>query len=281
MADTDNTKTSDQSKKTQAKTSTTKSGTQATGPTNEVTSSTNPESSGGAAATPATASSVSSGEASQTETQNGSDSAKSGTESGSQPEAGSADQPGDKTGASVAADSAVTDPVDTTAADQAAKDAVQVVIDNAKGEDKATVQKRVDEALVNAGVDTQPTMVNGRSVVGKKLNDAGDEWVDDPDYAGQAGVRAEDIFDRIGNAFPHEPQRLVIEELARIAGATAESTVDLPEGQPTLKSTASLRTDVSGYGRNAGGRGVQGGVPVAPGRDGKAQVENSQGDSES
>lgn len=123
------------------------------------------------------------------------------------------------------------------------------------------------QTLAHAGDTPKPHMVNGRSVVGKVYDEQTEQWVDDPD--GAAAVRPADIFDRIGEAFPHEAQRLVIEELARQLGL-GEDTTDLPEDMPTLKSTASLRTDVSGYGRfTGGGPGVK---PVAPGADGKAQV---------
>jgi len=137
-------------------------------------------------------------------------------------------------------------------------------------EDQPEVKARVQRAMAISGAsyEPKPTMVNGRSVAGKSYDAEKDEWVDDP--AAAATVRASDIFDRIGEAFPHERQRMVIEELARYAGMTDDST-DLPEGQPTgAKSTASLRTDVSGFGRfTGGGPGV---TPVDPGKDGKAQV---------
>uniref|UniRef100_A0A6M3X5R0 Uncharacterized protein n=1 Tax=viral metagenome TaxID=1070528 RepID=A0A6M3X5R0_9ZZZZ len=137
-------------------------------------------------------------------------------------------------------------------------------------EDDPVVKPRIERAMAISGADfsPKPTMVNGKSVAGKVYDGEKDEWVDGPSAA--ASVRASDVFDRIGEAFPHERQRMVIEEIARAAGLSDDST-DLPEGQPTgAKSTASLRTDVSGYGRfTGGGPGV---TPVEPGKDGKAQV---------
>lgn len=146
-------------------------------------------------------------------------------------------------------------------AEQAIKPAVEGVEENPE------VKARVRQTLAHAGDTPKPHMVNGRSVVGKVYDEQTEQWVDDPDEA--AVVRPADIFDRIGEAFPHEAQRLVIEELARQLGL-GEDTTDLPEDMPTLKSTASLRTDVSGHGRfTGGGPGVK---PVAPGVDGKAQA---------
>lgn len=139
-------------------------------------------------------------------------------------------------------------------------------------EDQPEVQERVRQALGNAGETPKPTMVNGRYVGDKKLNEKTGEWEDDEDAVDTAGARRpSDIFDRIGDAFLHEAQRLVIEEIARAAGM-GDDTTDLPEGMPTSKSTASLRTDVSGFGGYAAGGGV-GARPVAPGKDGKAQAE--------
>lgn len=139
-------------------------------------------------------------------------------------------------------------------------------------EDQPEVQERVRQALGNAGETPKPTMVNGRYVGDKKLNEKTGEWEDDADAVATAGARRpSDIFDRIGDAFLHEAQRLVIEEIARAAGM-GDNTTDLPEDMPTSKSTASLRTDVSGFGGYAAGGGV-GARPVAPGKDGKAQVE--------
>ena len=139
-------------------------------------------------------------------------------------------------------------------------------------EDKPEVKERVRQALGNAGETPKPTMVNGRYVGDKKLNEKTGEWEDDEDAVDTAGARRpSDIFDRIGDAFLHEAQRLVIEEIARAAGM-GDDTTDLPEGMPTSKSTASLRTDVSGFGGYAAGGGV-GARPVAPGKDGKAQAE--------
>lgn len=137
-------------------------------------------------------------------------------------------------------------------------------------EDDPVVKPRIERAMAISGAnyEPKPTMVNGKSVAGKVYDGEKGEWVDDPSAA--ASVRASDVFDRIGEAFPHERQRMVIEEIARAAGLSDDST-GLPEGQPTgAKSTASLRTDVSGYGRfTGGGPGV---TPVEPGKDGKAQV---------
>src|SRR5690606_19882881 len=128
------------------------------------------------------------------------------------------------------------------------------------------VQARLRNVV--GGEGPAPTMVNGKSVEGKRYDAESDTWVDDEDAA--TAVRAADIFDRIGEAFPHESQRLVIEELARLVGADEAST-DLPDGMPASKSTASLRTDVSGYGRfTGGGVGVE---PVPVGADGTAQVD--------
>lgn len=139
-------------------------------------------------------------------------------------------------------------------------------------EDQPEVQERVRQVLGNAGESPKPTMVNGRYVGDKKFNEKTGEWEDDEDAAATAGARRpSDIFDRIGDAFLHEAQRLVIEEIARAAGL-GDDTTDLPEGMPTSKSTASLRTDVSGFGGYAAGGGV-GARPVAPGKDGKAQAE--------
>lgn len=152
---------------------------------------------------------------------------------------------------------------ETSAAQAAIAPAIQGVEDNPE------VKERVRVALGNAGDTPAPTMVNGEYVGGKVYDEAKGEYVEDPDAAA-SGVRAADIFDRIGEAFPHERQRLVVEEIARFVGM-GEDTTDLPEGMPTAKSTASLRTDVSGHGRFTGG-GV-GPKPVEPGQDGKAQVE--------
>ena len=139
-------------------------------------------------------------------------------------------------------------------------------------EDQPEVKERVRQALGNAGETPKPTMVNGRYVGDKKFNEKTGEWEDDEDAVATAGARRpSDIFDRIGDAFLHEAQRLVIEEIARAAGM-GDDTTDLPEGMPTSKSTASLRTDVSGFGGYAAGGGV-GARPVSPGKDGKAQAE--------
>lgn len=151
--------------------------------------------------------------------------------------------------------------------DSEAKQAIAPAIEGV--EENPEVKARVRQALAHAGDTPTPTMVNGKSVAGKVYDEKTDKWVDDPDTVAPA-VRAADIFDRIGEAFPHETQRLVIEEIARFAGMGEDET-DLPEGMPALKSTASLRTDVSGHGRfTGGGPGVK---PVPVGTDGKAQVE--------
>ena len=97
-------------------------------------------------------------------------------------------------------------------------------------EDQPEVKERVRRALGGVGETPPPTMVNGKSVIGKRLNENTGEWEDDPE-AEESPVRAADIFDRIGEAFPHERQRLVIEEIARAAGLGDDST-DLPEGMP-------------------------------------------------
>jgi len=115
--------------------------------------------------------------------------------------------------------------------------------------------------------ETRPTHVNGKYVGDKRLNEKTGEWEADPDaVAAEGGTRPEDIFDRIGNAFPHEAQRLVIEEIALRAGMTAESSQDLPDNYPTGgKSTASLRSDLT----RSGGE-TSGPVPVPPGENGEA-----------
>lgn len=151
--------------------------------------------------------------------------------------------------------------------------AVQPIIDVMEANTDTDATAKVEAALGGIGETPAPTMVNGKYVGDKKLVDG--EWVDDPDKAVQA-VRPEDIFDRIGNAFPHEAQRLVIEELARAVGLTAEGTQNLPDTMPTRgKSTASLRTDLTGHGAYAGGKTQDGPVPVPVGADGKSQLDDA------
>lgn len=121
--------------------------------------------------------------------------------------------------------------------------------------------------------ESRPTMVNGKFVGDKKFNEATGEWEADPDAAAaEDAPRVEDIFDRIGNAFTHEAQRLVIEEIALRAGITAGGSQTLPENMPTGgKSTASMRTDLTGRGAFAGGRGTSGEVvPAATSDDAQA-----------
>lgn len=150
--------------------------------------------------------------------------------------------------------------------------AVQPIIDSMEANTSSDAKSKIDAALGGIGETPAPTMVNGKYVGDKKLVDG--EWVDDPDKV--QAVRPEDVFDRIGNAFPNEAQRLVLEEIARAAGLTAEGTVDLPEGMPTRgKSTASLRTDLTGYGAFAGGKDTAGPAPVPVGRDGKSQLSDT------
>jgi membrane protein involved in colicin uptake len=166
-----------------------------------------------------------------------------------------------------AAKTAEADAAAQSTADSNAEKAIQPAIEGV--EEQLEVKARVRNTLGGVGDTPRPQMVNGRSVVGKVYDEESEEWVDDPDAAATAGVRASDIFDRIGDAFPHEAQRRVVEEIARAAGM-GEETTDLPDGMPSLKSTASLRTDASGHGLyTGGGPGVK---PVAPGKDGKAQV---------
>lgn len=150
--------------------------------------------------------------------------------------------------------------------------AVQPIIDAMDAGTDSSAKSKIDAALGGIGETPAPTMVNGKYVGDKKLVDG--EWVDDPDKA--QAFRAEDIFDRIGNAFPHEAQRLVLEELARAVGLTAEGTQSLPDDMPTRgKSTASLRTDLTGYGAFAGGKETAGPAPVPVGRDGKSQLDDT------
>lgn len=153
--------------------------------------------------------------------------------------------------------------------------ALQPIIDQMDaGASSTGARAKLDAALGGLGETPAPTMVNGVYVGDKTYNEETGEWELDPNKA--APVRAEDIFDRIGNAFPFEAQRLVIEELARAVGLTADGTVDLPNGMPTKgKSTASLRTDVTGYGAYAGGKETAGPAPVAVGADGKSQLDQN------
>lgn len=166
-----------------------------------------------------------------------------------------------------------TEPATSTIEEQSAEmQALQPIIDQMEaGGATSDARAKLDAALGGIGEAPAPTMVNGQYVGDKTYNAETGEWETDPNKA--APVRAEDIFDRIGNAFPFEAQRLVIEELARAVGLTADGTVDLPEGMPTKgKSTASLRTDVTGYGAYAGGKETAGPVPVEVGADGKSQL---------
>lgn len=176
-------------------------------------------------------------------------------------------QPGDQGGANPVTTQTTDKGPDQEAISSAVQDAVAPAI--AGVEDNPVIQERARVALGNVGETPAPTMVNGKYVGDKVFDQDKNEWVDNPDAAA-ARVRPADIFDRIGEAFPHERQRLVIEEIARAAGLSTDST-DLPEGMPAAKSTASLRTDVSGHGRfTGGGEGVR---PIDVGTDGKAQVE--------
>lgn len=196
-----------------------------------------------------------------------------------------------------AAETSKTNPADTTTAPDVAPTPTKPAATGKKAATKATAKtdlsaeenavapvvgskpsgdakRKLDEALAVAGATPAPTMVNGQLVVGKRLNAKGDAFEDDPDYAAEQALRAEDIFDRIGNAFPLEAQRLVVEELARALGLTEEGTQSLPDDLPKQgKSTASLRTDVSGFGAFAGGKSGVGAIPVAPGADGKPAEE--------
>ncbi len=176
-------------------------------------------------------------------------------------------QPGDQGGATPVTTQTTDKGPDQDAISSAVQDAVAPAI--AGVEDNPAIQERARVALGNVGETPAPTMVNGKYVGDKVFDQDKNEWVDNPDAAA-ARVRPADIFDRIGEAFPHERQRLGIEEIARAAALSTEST-DLPEGMPAAKSTASLRTDVSGHGRfTGGGEGVR---PIDVGTDGKAQVE--------
>ncbi|WP_055128535.1 hypothetical protein [Pseudomonas mediterranea] len=159
-----------------------------------------------------------------------------------------------------------------TAEPSAEMEVLQPIIDSMDANTNSDARAKIDAALGGIGETPAPTMVNGRYVGDKKFNQETGEWEADPDKV--QAVRPEDIFDRIGNAFPHEAQRLVIEELARAVGLTADGTVDLPDGMPTRgKSTASLRTDLTGHGAYAGGKSQEGPAPVPVGTDGKAQVD--------
>ena len=159
---------------------------------------------------------------------------------------------------------------ETTNEPSAELEVLKPIIDSMDANTDSDARAKIDAALGGIGETPAPTMVNGKYVGDKKLVNG--EWVDDPDKV--AAVRAEDVFDRIGNAFPFEAQRLVIEEIARAVGLTADGTVNLPDGMPTRgKSTASLRTDLTGHGAYAGGKEQTGPAPVAVGTDGNAQVD--------
>lgn len=137
--------------------------------------------------------------------------------------------------------------IDQTQADNAEKLVKEATGTDEDGEVAKEKVQKIRQVLGDVGVTPAPETVNGVSVVGKKLNDAGTEYVDDPD-AQQAAGRGEDIFDRIAAASPNEGIRLVLEEIARLAGATSENTQELPEGTTGTfqagKSTASLRKDL-------------------------------------
>lgn len=151
--------------------------------------------------------------------------------------------------------------------DEAVEEAIAPAIQGR--ENDPVIKSRMEQTLGGVGATPQPTMVNGVYVGDKTYNDKTGKWESDPEKAA-VSRRAADIFDRIGEAFPHERQRLVVEEIARAAGLSNDS-VDLPDGMPAVKSTASLRTDVSGFGRfTGGGPGV---APVEVGGDGTAQVD--------
>jgi hypothetical protein len=131
-------------------------------------------------------------------------------------------------------------------------DGAEEVVKTALGTDESgeVPQEKVQQyrqVLGDVGLSPAPETVNGVSVVGKKLNDAGTEYVDDPD-AQAASARPEDVFDRIAAASPTEGIRLILEEIARFAGMTSENTQELPEGTTGTfqagKSTASMRKDL-------------------------------------
>jgi hypothetical protein len=114
----------------------------------------------------------------------------------------------------------------------------------------AAVAERAKIDLRQRGVVPQPETVNGKSVIGKKLNDAGTEWVDDPDYVAPSGA-VSTFYDRIGLAFTNEAQRLVVEELARHLGIDDDADAELqtlPEGMSSVKSVASQRQDLNKLG---------------------------------
>lgn len=156
---------------------------------------------------------------------------------------------------------------DQASQDKAVEEAIAPAIQGR--EEDPVIKSRMEQTLGDAGGTPPPTMVNGVYVGDKTYNDKTGKYETDPEKAA-ATRRAADIFDRIGEAFPHERQRLVVEEIARAAGLSNKS-LDLPDGMPAVKSTASLRTDVSGHGRfTGGGPGV---APVEVGKDGTAQVD--------
>lgn len=150
---------------------------------------------------------------------------------------------------------------DLTPQEQAVQDAIAPVVgENPTGDLKA----RMDQALAVNGVATpEPTMVNGHSVVGKKLNADGTAWEHDPEStANSQNVRPQDLLDRIGEHVQHEGLRMVLEEMwhwiVQLGGKSAANvdTTSLPDGMPAMKSTASLRQDVSGQGGlSSGGPG--------------------------
>ena len=188
--------------------------------------------------------------------------------------------PSSKTAKSTAAKPAATKtskPAEETKASQTSTDkspeeqALQPVLDAAGENPSSELKQRVDQTLANVGETPAPTMVNGVYVGNKKFNEETGLYEADPEATTSAATRPSDIFDRIADATHHEGLRRVLEEIARFAGMTPENTVDLPEGMSAVKSTASLRTDASGYGGYAaGGPGAR---PLPPGRDGKAQVQ--------
>lgn len=130
----------------------------------------------------------------------------------------------------------VTAPAETAAA--TALEAKALATEPASPKTTATV---VAAAQTAGEAVAEPTMVNGMSVVGMRLNAERTAYEPDPDYAAAAG-RPEDIFDRIGRAFSSEPQRLVLEELALRLGLGKKDTTK-PLDEQGEKSKASLRQD--------------------------------------